>query len=107
MYQFGISFGTRCSLPASYSILINKYTNQNRKSAKFPSISLSYHNFITLSASRSNHEQGPLLLSAFVLESISLSDQEGLIKVGQLPGISLLIILITCCHYFFFNLGNL
>jgi hypothetical protein len=59
MYHSGINLGTRCSLPASYSILIDKYLRQNRKNAKFPLILLFYRSLLTPVAHQNIHELWP------------------------------------------------
>ena len=85
MYHSGMSFGTKCSLPASYSTLINLYIRRNQRSVPLPSVLLFYHNSLILAAHQSINEPKLKLLSTFALESTTKSAIINLLKV-DLPG---------------------
>jgi hypothetical protein len=107
MYQFGISFGTKCSLPANYSKLIEIYVHQNQKNVKCPLISQSYHNLATIEVNHNINAPMLMLRSIFVLVNKALFVKLNRLIKDLLEERSRNKKIITFTHYFFLILGNL
>lgn len=107
MYQFGISFGTKCSLPANYSKLIKIYVHQNRKNVKCLLILQSYHNLPTIEVNHNINAPMLMLRLIFVLVNKALFVKLNRLIKGLLVERSRNKEIITFTHYFFLIFGNL